>query len=62
MTDGCVKFQIEKKVEMCLFDVIFISVVRSIDAVGQNMSSFIRGRCRPISTVCNILRQFIVFV
>ena len=56
MTDGCVKFQIEKKVEMCLFDVILISVVRSIDAVGQNMSSFIRGQCT------SILRQFNVFV
>ena len=60
ITDGCVQFQVEiKQVEVCLFDAILISVVRSMDVVGQN-NVFIRERC--ISTVCNILRQFNVFV
>ena len=55
ITDGCVQFQVEiKQVEVCLFDAILISVVRSMDV------AFIRERC--ISTVCYILRQFNVFV
>ena len=61
ITDGCLQFQVEiKQVGVCLFDSILISVVRSMDVVGQNNVPFIRGRC--ISTVCNIIRQFNVFV
>ena len=37
ITDGCVQFQVEiKQVEVCLFAAILISVIRSMDVVGQN--------------------------
>ena len=33
-------------------------MLRSIDGVGQNMSSFIRGLCICTVGLCGILRQF----